>query len=49
MVIAVLRNPTEPATSHCFNEKRLNQEPLPIYEAFQEEEKRLEPEINAKD
>ena len=48
-IIAVLRNPIERAISHYFHEKRKNREPLTIYEAFQEEEKRLEPIINRKD
>lgn len=48
-IIAILRNPTERAISHYFHEKRKNREPLPIYEALQEEEKRLEPAINRED
>ncbi|PSP35493.1 MAG: sulfotransferase [Cyanobacteria bacterium QS_8_48_54] len=48
-IIAVLRNPTERAISHYFIQQRGNTEPLSIYEALQEEEKRLEPVIKEKD
>jgi hypothetical protein len=48
-IIAVLRNPTERAISHYFHQQRNNREPLSIYEALQEEEKRLEPVIKEKD
>ena len=48
-IIAVLRNPTERAISHYFHQRRKNREPLSIYEALQEEEKRLEPVIKEKD
>ncbi len=42
-LIAILRNPTERAISHYYHVKRLNMEPLPIMEAFQEEDSRLRP------
>jgi len=48
-LIAVLRNPTERAISHYFHEKRKGRESMPIKEALQEEEKRLEPVIDNKD
>jgi len=48
-IIALLRNPTERAISHYFKEKRKNWESLSIYEALQEEEKRLESVIKEKD
>jgi hypothetical protein len=48
-LIAVLRNPTERAISHYFHVTRDNNEPLPILEALQEEEKRLEPVIRNRD
>jgi len=44
-IITLLRNPTERAISHYFHERRKGKEPLTIYEAFQEEERRLEPVI----
>ena len=47
-LIVVLRNPTERAISHYFHERRQNRESLSIYEALQEEEKRLESVIKAK-
>jgi len=48
-LIAILRNPTERAISHYFHEKRNHREPLSIYEALREEEKRLEPVIKVED
>ncbi len=48
-LIAVLRNPTERAISHYFHEKRKGRESMPIKEALQEEEKRLESVIDNKD
>jgi hypothetical protein len=41
-IIAVLRNPTDRAISQYFHEKRANWETLSIYDALQNEEKRLE-------
>lgn len=48
-LVAVLRNPVERAISHYFHEKKRNMEPLPVLEAFQSEEKRLEPIIAQQD
>ena len=48
-IIVVLRNPTERAISHYFHEKRKGREKLPIMEAFQEEENRLESIIKNED
>jgi hypothetical protein len=48
-IIALLRNPTERAISHYFREKRKGRESLPILEAFQEEENRLESVVNNND
>lgn len=48
-IIAVLRNPTDRAISHYFHEKYRRRETLSIYEALQEEEKRLEPFIKGED
>ena len=48
-LIAVLRNPTERAISHYFHEKRERREPLPMLEAMQQEEQRLEPVIDNQD
>jgi len=48
-IIALLRNPTERAISQYFREKRKGRESLPIIEALQEEEKRLESVDNNKD
>lgn len=48
-LIAVLRNPTERAISHCFHEKRKRRESLPMLEAMQQEEQRLAPVIASKD
>ncbi|MGH9436880.1 MAG: sulfotransferase domain-containing protein, partial [Terriglobia bacterium] len=48
-IIALLRNPTERAISDYFHERRGNRESLPIYEALQQEDKRLESVINSKD
>lgn len=47
-IIVILRDPTERAISHYFHEKRKNREKLSPYEAFQKEEKRLEPIIKEK-
>ena len=41
-LIAILRNPVERAISHYFMEVRAKREHLPVMEAFQEEENRLE-------
>lgn len=41
-MIALLRNPTERAISHYFDVKRQNMESLPIHQALQAEERRLE-------
>jgi len=43
-LIAILRNPTERAVSHYFHELRHNTESLPIMEALETEESRIEPE-----
>jgi hypothetical protein len=48
-MIALLRNPTERAISHYFHERRKGKEPLPISQAFQEENRRLEPVIKSGD
>ena len=48
-LIVVLRNPTERAISHYFMVKGKNREPLPMLEAFQEEEQRLERAIKEQD
>jgi hypothetical protein len=48
-IIALLRNPTERAISHYFHEKRKGRESLPIFEALQAEERRLESILNNKD
>lgn len=48
-LIAVLRNPTERAISHYFHEKRQGRESLPIMEAMQQEEQRMEPVVAGKD
>ena len=48
-IIAVLRNPTERAISHYFYSKGRGRELLPIKEALQEEEKRLESVLKNKD
>ena len=48
-LIAVLRNPTERAISQYFDENRRGHESMPIKEALQEEEKRLESVIKNKD
>lgn len=47
-LIAILRNPTESAISHYFHEKRKGNEPLPLMEALQAEEKRLKPALDGK-
>lgn len=48
-IIALLRNPTERAISQYFHEKRKNNETLPIHEAMQREEERLEAVLKAGD
>ncbi len=48
-LIVVLRNPVERAISHYFHTKQRGFEPLPIYEALREEEKRLEPILASED
>ncbi len=48
-MIVLLRNPTQRAISHYFHKKRTGVETLPMMEAFQQEEKRLEPILNSKD
>ena len=48
-LIVLLRNPTDRAISHYFHERRLNREPLPIYDAFQAEEERLQETHEQKD
>jgi hypothetical protein len=48
-LIALLRNPTERAISHYFQENRKGMESLPILEAFQAEETRLIAAIMEKD
>ena len=41
-IIAILRNPTERAISHYFHEQQRGYESLPIMEALQQEEQRLQ-------
>ena len=48
-LIALLRNPTERAISHYYMNMRKNVEPLPMLEAFQQEEARLKNVINEQD
>lgn len=48
-LIAVLRNPTERAISHYFHEKRKQRDPLPIFEALLEEERRLDSVLQNED
>jgi hypothetical protein len=48
-LVAVLRNPTERALSHYFHARRGNLEPLPVLEAMQQEERRLEPLVERGD
>lgn len=48
-LIASLRNPTERAISHYFHEVGRGTENLPIMQALQEEDCRLEPVMNARD
>jgi hypothetical protein len=48
-LILLLRNPTERAVSHYFHMKRQGSEPLPMLEAFKEEEERLAPVWGTKD
>lgn len=48
-MIVLLRNPIQRAISHYFHKKRTGVETLPMMEAFQQEEKRLEPILNSKD
>ncbi len=45
----MLRNPTERAISHFFQERRSGRERLPALEAFKAEEERLEPVLEAQD
>lgn len=44
-LIAILRNPTDRAISHYFHELRHNTENLPIKDALDREEARIEPEL----
>ncbi|MBI5032777.1 MAG: sulfotransferase [Chloroflexi bacterium] len=44
-LIALLRNPTERAISHYFHQKRTGRETLPLDQALQEEDKRINPAI----
>ncbi len=48
-LIAILRNPTERALSHYFHEERGPMETLPVLEALQAEESRLDPILKNKD
>jgi hypothetical protein len=48
-LIAILRNPVERAISHYFHEKRMGREPLPIMEALEKEEDRLNKVIAKQD
>jgi len=48
-MIVLLRNPSKRAISHYFHEKRKGREPLPMYEAFTQEEHRLEPVLKTAD
>lgn len=48
-LIALLRDPVERAISHYFHERRKGRETLPIMEAMQAEEERLEPAMQAQD
>ncbi|MGB3300299.1 MAG: sulfotransferase domain-containing protein [Phormidesmis sp.] len=48
-LIAVLRDPTDRAISHYFHEKRKGREPLPILEAYKQEEVRLKSVLEAQD
>ena len=48
-LIALLRNPTERAISNYFMENRKNREPLPMLEAFQQEEARIERAVKEQD
>ncbi len=47
-LIAILRNPVERAISHYFMEVRAGRERLPVMEAFQEEENRLEQALRSR-
>lgn len=44
-MISILRNPTDRAISHYYHVKRHHLEPLPILDALQQEEQRLEPAL----
>jgi hypothetical protein len=44
-LIVLLRNPVDRAISHYFHEVKLGWEPLPIQEALEKEEQRIEPEL----
>ena len=48
-IIAILRNPTERAISNYFHVRRNSWEPLPLFEALLEEERRVGPALKAKD
>jgi hypothetical protein len=48
-LVAILRNPTERSISHYFHEKRKGRETLPLWEALQIEDKRLQPSIDRQD
>jgi len=48
-LIALLRNPVERAISHYLSTKRRKFEPLPMLEAFQKEEERLEQVLAGRD
>ena len=48
-LIAVLRNPTDRAISHYFHSRRGGHESLPIMDALQEEEQRLQPVLDDED
>lgn len=48
-MIVLLRNPTQRAISHYFHKKRTGVETMPMMEAFQQEEARLEPIYRSKD
>jgi len=48
-LIAILRNPVERAISHYFMEVRAKKERLPVMEAFQEEENRLQEILRTRD
>lgn len=48
-LIAILRNPVDRAISHYFHVVRNKRERLPMMEAFQSEDKRLQPALQDKD